>query len=165
MGNEKLDQKHPRSLSFPTSSTAKISENVFIKTNTLAFYQSDAKQERSNTGRRSHTSSCPSEWKVATRRDRTCAKLVASVRRQRLNQACTTSAFLVARESFFNCRKCCKPDFGYCRHRIFTRLLHNEIDFCGPRKIFFDQFGPSSFLSCAGLAWRKKVRSPNVCKF
>ena len=34
---------------------------------------------------------------------------------------------------------------------FFSRLLYNEIDFFGLRKIYIDQFGPSNFLSCADL--------------
>jgi len=36
-----------------------------------------------------------------------------------------------------------------CTFRISS--LYHEIDFCGPRWVYVDQFGPSSFLSCAGL--------------
>jgi len=54
------------------------------------------------------------------------------------------------RESFF-CGPLELPPVINCRSRIFSRLLYNEIDFCNPQKNYVDQFGPSSFLSCAGL--------------
>ena len=36
-----------------------------------------------------------------------------------------------------------------CPFRIYSTLPRNR--FCGPRRVYVDQFGPSSFLSCAGL--------------
>jgi len=64
------------------------------------------------------------------------------------------TGFLVTGESFLNCRKCCKSPASSMITVIpafFSRLLYNEIDFFGLRKIYIDQFGPSNFLSCADL--------------
>jgi len=46
-----------------------------------------------------------------------------------------------------------KPDFGYLL--VLSEFLphYDEIDFCGPRRVYVDQFGPSGFLSCAGLVY------------
>jgi len=60
--------------------------------------------------------------------------------------------FLAARESFRNCRvELQKPDFG--KLIVIPEFLpdYNEIDFCGLRQIYVDQFVSSNFLSCAGL--------------
>jgi len=51
-----------------------------------------------------------------------------------LHNICPARAFLVARESFLNCRnsKLLRKSFGYnyCRYRTFSRFLYNEIEFC-----------------------------------
>ena len=40
-----------------------------------------------------------------------------------------------------------------CPFRISSTLWRNGL--CGPRRVYVDQFGPSSFLSCAGLLLSK----------
>jgi len=49
--------------------------------------------------------------------------------------------------AMFMKRRAPEPEF------VVSEFLphYNEIDFCGPRLIFVDEFGPSRFLSCAGL--------------
>jgi len=42
---------------------------------------------------------------------------------------------------------------GLSNQSFFSEYCITKQDFFGPRKIYVDQFGPSSFLSCAGLVY------------
>ena len=67
-------------------------------------------------------------------------------------------------KSFLSCRKYCQSSTSNKQSSIYnffhtaTKSPHrNEIDFCGPRQIYIYIFGPSSFLSCAGLCYGNKA--------
>ena len=87
-------------------------------------------------------------------------EIIGTISGKVLHQACTTycpRATCGPRDLFFRPARTQlqkmlqKPNFGLLL--VLSEFLphYDEIDFCGPRRVYVDQFGPSSFLSCAGL--------------